>query len=398
MVISASASSPFRAHSSLRLACFVAVALLCSLWTGVVRADVVKPALIEISVHTSGKVHVDLRASIEALLTGINARYRNTQDAPNAAEYDALRVLPPDALREKFVPFEKTLLEKIDMFADGLEVELAIEKVTIPEPGYTKVPRISVIELTGTLERSTKELGWYYPAAFGDNAVRVRQVDEENEQWHWSEWQWIRDDSVSKPFPLDELFTRLPVHEVVLNYISIGFDHILPRGTDHILFIVGIFLLSVQLRPLLWQVTMFTIAHTITLGLAMTGYLDIPERIVQPLIALSIAWIGIENVFLPHLSKHRLAIVFAFGLLHGIGFADALAEFGMPDGAFITALISFNIGVELGQVAIIGLCLLTFGLWFRNRGWYRTLFVIPASLFIAAVGLFWMYDRLEWVQ
>ena len=373
-----------------------ALLLLCLLPTAF--ADVVKPALIEISVHTSGKVHVDLRASIEALLTGINARYRNTQDAPNAAEYDALRVLPPDALREKFVPFEKTLLEKIDMFADGLEVELAIEKVTIPEPGYTKVPRISVIELTGTLERSTKELGWYYPAAFGDNAVRVRQVDEENEQWHWSEWQWIRDDSVSKPFPLDELFTRLPVHEVVLNYISIGFDHILPRGTDHILFIVGIFLLSVQLRPLLWQVTMFTIAHTITLGLAMTGYLDIPERIVQPLIALSIAWIGIENVFLPHLSKHRLAIVFAFGLLHGIGFADALAEFGMPDGAFITALISFNIGVELGQVAIIGLCLLTFGLWFRNRGWYRTLFVIPASLFIAAVGLFWMYDRLEWVQ
>ncbi|MEJ2330392.1 MAG: HupE/UreJ family protein [Gammaproteobacteria bacterium] len=375
----------------------MAVALLCSLWTGAARADVVKPALIEISVYTSGKVHVDLRASIEALLTGINARYRNTQDAPNAAEYDALRVLPPDALREKFVPFEKTLLERIDMLADGLEVELAIEKVTIPEPGYTKVPRISVIELTGTLDRSTKELGWYYPAAFGDNAVRVRQVDEENEQWHWSEWQWIRDDSVSKPFPLDELFTRLPVHEVVLNYISIGFDHILPRGTDHILFIVGIFLLSVQLRPLLWQVTMFTIAHTITLGLAMTGYLDIPERIVQPLIALSIAWIGIENVFLPHLSKHRLAIVFAFGLLHGIGFAEALAEFGMPDGAFMTALISFNIGVELGQVAIIGLCLLTFGLWFRNRGWYRTLFVIPASLFIAAVGLFWMYDRLEWI-
>ena len=397
MVISASASCSCTGHSLLRIASFLAVVLLCTLWTGGVRADVIKPALIEISVYTSGKVHVDLRASIEALLTVINARYRNTQDAPNAAEYDALRVLPPEALREKFVPFEKRLLEKIEMLADGLGVELAIDKVTIPEPGYTKVPRISVIELTGTLDRSTKELEWYYPAEFGDNAVRVRQVDEENEQWHWSEWQWIRDDSVSKPFPLDELFTRLPVHEVVLNYISIGFDHILPNGTDHILFIVGIFLLSVQLRPLLWQVTMFTIAHTITLGLAMTGYLDIPERIVQPLIALSIAWIGIENVFLPHLSRHRLVIVFAFGLLHGIGFADALAEFGMPDDAFLTALISFNIGVELGQVAIIGLCLVAFGLWFRNRGWYRNLFVIPASLFIAAVGLFWTFDRLEWV-
>ena len=397
MVISASGHSPNHGHSLLRLACFVAVALLCTLWTGAARSDVVKPALIEISVYTSGKVHVDLRASIEALLTGINAKYRNTQDAPNAAEYDALRVLPPDELREKFVPFEQTLIGKIDMLADGIGVELEIERVTIPEPGYTKVPRISVIELTGTLDRSTKVLGWYYPAQFGDNAVRVRQVDEENEQWHWSEWQWIRDDSVSEPFPLDELFTRQPVHEVVLNYISIGFDHILPRGTDHILFIVGIFLLSVKVRPLLWQVTMFTVAHTITLGLAMTGYLDIPERIVQPLIALSIAWIGIENVFLPHLSRHRLVIVFGFGLLHGIGFAGALAEFGMPDDAFMTALISFNIGVELGQVAIIGLCLLAFGLWFRNRGWYRNLFVIPASLFIAAVGLFWTFDRLEWV-
>jgi hypothetical protein len=388
--------SAFSYHHS-GFASLVAFLLLFSLWTGVARADVVKPALIEISVYTSGKVHVDLRVSVEALLTGINARYKNTQDAPNAAEYDALRVLPPEALREKFIPFEQTLLEKIDMLADGVEVELVIDKVTIPAAGYTKVPRISVIELTGTLERSTKELEWYYPAQFGDNAVRVRQVDEENEQWHWSEWQWIREDSVSKPFPLDELFTRLPVHEVVLNYISIGFDHILPRGTDHILFIIGIFLLSVQLRPLLWQVTMFTIAHTITLGLAMTGYLDIPERIVQPLIALSIAWIGVENVFFPHLSRHRLAIVFGFGLLHGIGFADALADFGMPDGAFITALISFNIGVELGQIAIIGLCLLAFGLWFRNRDWYRTLFVIPASLFIAVVGLFWTFDRLEWV-
>jgi hypothetical protein len=373
------------------------ISLLISLWLPTATADVVKPALIEISVYTDGRVHVDLRVSIEALLTGINAKYRNTQDAPNAAEYDALRVLPPEELREKFVAFEQTLVEKIDMLADGIGSELVIDKVMIPPPGYTKVPRISIVELTGTLERSTKELRWYYPAQFGDNAVRVRQVDEENEKWHWSEWQWIRDDSVSKPFSLDELFTRLPWHQVVLNYVSIGFDHILPRGTDHILFIVGIFLLSVKLRPLLWQVTMFTVAHTITLGLAMTGYLDIPERIVQPLIALSIAWIGIENIFLPHLSRHRLIIVFSFGLLHGIGFADALAEFGMPDGAFAIALISFNVGVELGQIAIIGLCLATFGFWFRNRDWYRNLFVIPASLFIAAVGLFWTVDRLEWV-
>ena len=118
--------------------------------------------------------------------------------------------------------------------------------------------------------------------------------------------------------------------------------------------------------------------------------------------ALSIAFLAAELAKPPG-ARDRLTerspwlVAFGFGLLHGLGFASILAEFGMPDGAFMTALISFNIGVELGQVAIIGLCLLAFGLWFRNRGWYRTLFVIPASLFIAAVGLFWTFDRLEWV-
>jgi hydrogenase/urease accessory protein HupE len=361
----------------------------------IARADVVKPALIEISIYTTGSYRIEVRASLEALLTGINARYRNTQDAPNAEAYDALRVLPADELATAFEPFRTTFTERVELKLDDQHVPLQITRIDIPEPGYPKVPRTSVITLEGDIDRSASTLSWYYPAAFGDNAVRVRQVDEANEQWHWSDWQWLRDDRPSEPFSLTELFTRQPVSEVVGTYLVLGFDHILPKGLDHILFILGIFLLSTRLRPLLWQVTMFTVAHTLTLGLSMSGMIALPANIVEPLIALSIAYIGFENVFAHALlHKSRLVIVFLFGLLHGMGFASVLSDFGMPPDAFMTALISFNVGVEFGQLAVILLAYVTVGAWFRNKSWYQSAIVVPGSLMIGLIGLYWTWERI----
>lgn len=357
-------------------------------------ADIVKPALVEISVNTNGRVAVEVRTSIEALLTGINAQYKNTQDAPTAEEYDTLRVMQPEQLHAEFAPFKQEFIDRISLTADGKPVHLKINDIHIPEPGYTKVPRTSTLFLSAELDRQTKSLQWYYPAKFSDNAVRVRQVDEANQKWHWSEWQWLRDDNPSEAFSLEALFTRRPLTEVVLSYITIGFEHIVPRGTDHILFILGIFLLSTRMKPLLWQVTMFTIAHTITLGLSMNGIISLPSSIVEPLIALSIAYIGIENIFASSLHKSRLVLVFGFGLLHGMGFAGVLAEFGMPDDAFAIALISFNVGVELGQIAVITMAFLFAGLWMSSKPWYHQRVIIPASAFISVIGLYWTYDRI----
>ena len=139
---------------------------------------------------------------------------------------------------------------------------------------------------------------------------------------------------------------------------------------------------------------MFTIAHTITLGLSMNGVITLPSNIVEPLIALSIAYVGIENVIAHRLHSSRLVLVFMFGLLHGLGFAGVLSDFGMPDSAFATALISFNIGVELGQLTVITLAFLLMGLWFRHRDWYRKRLTIPASLLISVIGLYWTFERL----
>ncbi|MDH5711559.1 MAG: HupE/UreJ family protein, partial [Gammaproteobacteria bacterium] len=172
------------------------------------------------------------------------------------------------------------------------------------------------------------------------------------------------------------------------------FAHIVPKGTDHLLFILGIFLLSLHMRPLLWQVTMFTLAHTITLGLSMNGIIALPANIVEPLIALSIAYIGVENIFAHSLHRSRLVLVFAFGLLHGLGFAGVLSDFGMPDDDFAIALISFNVGVELAQLAIIATAFALLGYWFRHKNWYRSRVIVPASALIAVTGLIWTIQRI----
>lgn len=361
-------------------------------------ADIVKPALVEISVNTNGSFRIEIRASIEALLTGINSQYKNTKDSPDAQAYDDLRVLPGEELLLSFKSFEKEFYQQVKLSFDGQLTEFKVGLVTIPEPGYVKVPRISVITVTGKAPVTAKSLTWYYPMQFGDNAVRVRQVDEANEKWHWSAWQWLRKDKASQPFSLTEVFTRQSLSQIISTYLISGFEHILPKGLDHILFILGVFLLSLHLRPLLWQVTMFTIAHTITLGLSMNGIINLPANVVEPLIALSIAFIAIENILSPKLHKSRLFIVFGFGLLHGLGFASVLVDFGMPENDFATALISFNVGVEIAQLAIILMAYLVFAYGLRcqliDDQQYRQLVVIPGSLMIALTGLYWIYDRI----
>lgn len=363
-----------------------------------VTADVVRPALIEISVFTHGEISIEIRASVEALLTGINGRFSNTKQAPNSEQYDVYRAMLPAELEQAFDSFKQTLLQGVDVKLDGKSVALRLDSLVIPEPGYTKVPRISVLILSGKVDRDKRQLTWYYPQRFGDHATRVRQVDNENEKWHWSDHQWLKKDVYTEPYSLGEIFTRQSFVSVLKTYVVSGFQHIVPLGLDHILFVIGIFLLSTRFKPLLWQVTMFTLAHSITLSLAMLEIFSLPSRVVEPLIALSIAYVAIENIFRPELHRSRLFLVFGFGLLHGLGFASILSEFGMPTDDFALALISFNIGIEFGQLFIIAVAFFGLSVWFKNRQRYRQIVVVPLSVIISLTGLFWFWERLEWVS
>ncbi|QFT63112.1 HupE/UreJ family protein [Roseivivax sp. THAF30] len=138
-----------------------------------------------------------------------------------------------------------------------------------------------------------------------------------------------------------------------LAYVPVGFAHILPLGLDHILFVLALFFMTPNVGPLILQITIFTLAHSVTLALGAFGIVSIPGSIVEPIIAASIVFVAAENMFARRVTGWRIGVIFLFGLLHGLGFASVLNEFGLPDGQFGAALVGFNVGVEIGQIAII---------------------------------------------
>lgn len=189
--------------------------------------------------------------------------------------------------------------------------------------------------------------------------------------------------------------TISPSIKVIKDYIVQGFVHILPRGLDHILFVLALFLFAKSFSTLLWQVSAFTLAHTITLALGIYGIVQLPSSIVEPLIALSILYVAIENVYRAKsttVSHTRTPVIFAFGLLHGLGFASVLSDVGLPESQYALSLISFNIGVELGQLSVIVIAFLCLAPIMKKQ-WYQSTVVKALNIGIAITAAYWVIER-----
>ena len=181
---------------------------------------------------------------------------------------------------------------------------------------------------------------------------------------------------------------------VIINYLELGFTHVIPLGFDHILFILTLFFLNSKLKSVLFQCSVFTLAHSLTLGLVAFGLLLPDVKIIEALIALSILFTAIENIITNKINPFRLLIVFVFGLVHGMGFANALLETGLPKGQTGTALVFFNIGVELGQITIILLAYFLIAKWFSAERWYKEKLVYPLCTIIGCIALYWTIERM----
>jgi len=183
----------------------------------------------------------------------------------------------------------------------------------------------------------------------------------------------------------------------LLSILIMGYRHVLPMGMDHMLFILALFLMSRKWRPLLAQSLAFTVAHSITLGLAASGVFQIGQWsgawLIEPLIALSIAVVATENLFTHKATTHRLVVVFLFGLVHGLGFAGSLAT--ALDQGSTTSLLALgiaNLGVELAQVTILTVAWIATLYWWRRPVYQK--FRALASFVIAIIGIAWMIERL----
>lgn len=287
------------------------------------------------------------------------------------------------AVAQRYGHFLRALVDGSTLAFDGWPVAPRVEAA----PGDV-APDKPALRLSGPVPAGATAVRWKTELPVGTYPLVLTNEGEE------PVWQWLEPGVESAPFALAAGIAPPPsTARVVRQYLALGFTHIVPKGLDHILFVLGLFLLAVRWRPLLAQITAFTVAHTITLGLGIAGVVGLSPRLVEPLIALSIVWVAIENVVRARLRPSRVALVFAFGLLHGLGFAGVLRELGVPAGAFAAALVSFNVGVELGQLAVVAGAALLVGP-FRDRPWYRSRVVVPASLAIAATGLWWAVERL----
>ena len=355
------------------------MALQC-LFASAVAAHEIEASVIDLSTGP-GQVTLVVETNLEARLAGIGAEHDNTETAPQKNEYDALRALAPAALSSRVTD---AFANRILVTAGADRVPLRVEKIDVPEAPDLDLARMSRVALVGDLPDGTASLTLAVDTDFGDLILRGTGANAD-----YSEY--LQPGQTSKAIAV-EGGTKLGFWETFRQYLFVGFEHIVPLGLDHILFVIGLFLLDPRWRSLLWQVSAFTLAHTVTLALATLDIVRVPGEIVEPLIALSIVYIAVENVVAGGWKPWRPILVFAFGLLHGLGFASVFEAYGIPEGQLVASLLAFNIGVEIGQLAVLAGCFLVLGA-FRSKAWYRPGVAVPLSLAIAAVGAWWLAER-----
>jgi hypothetical protein len=355
-------------------------AMLLLVVTAAPEAHPTANAFVIIRVPGDGRIDVEITAHAESLaltLAGLakdSAPVHSAAASSSASPRDRVNALAPELLR------------LIELESDGSLVALKWLGVADTRDRQGLV----TVHLEGTLPARAETIRWRasfmlaaYPIAVigGTSSVAPDNYD------------WLAGDERSRVYRLDALATDESAWHSALRLVPTGFTHIVPGGLDHVLFMLGLFLMASTRRALLLQVSTFTAAHSLTLALGAFGAVHVPPQIVEPLIAASIAFIALENLFVTSVTRWRLLVVFVFGLLHGLGFAGAMADLGLSGQHLAASLVGFNIGVELGQLAVIASAALIVRALRLSIDAERQFVLRPVSAAIALTGLFWAIER-----
>jgi hypothetical protein len=352
----------------------VAVSLLCAV---TVRAHEPGTTRVSVLVREGRSYDIEIVTDATALVEKLEA--------------SAGRLLPADTgaaqLQALLEGFDHTFRQRVAIAFDAGEARSTITYAVAPAIDAASAPA-ATIHLTGAIPQAAHHFTWTYAWTFTAYELTIRPGPTES-----STSQLLEGDQTSAPFTLTS--ARAGRLAVCWRYLTLGFTHVVPNGLDHMLFVLGIYLLSGRSRSVLWQVGAFTIAHTITVGLSLYGVVAVAPGIVDPLIALSIAYVAVENMFRSELKSWRVAVIFACGLLHGMGFAGSLKELGLPQSELVPALLTFNIGIGAAQLAVIGAAVALLGWHGGDRAWYRNHIIVPASALIACTAVYLTIERLS---
>lgn len=338
-----------------------------------------------LTLSANDSFQVDLQYDLDALALGVSI---TTDDA---VLVNTLEQLSTSDFNNALDRLKRLFERRVRVRFDGTPVPFSVD---FPDHGTPRatgavIPTVLGLtaRLTGTIPEGAQTVEFFASRAFAE--VHLTIIDETRDIEH----QMILEQGArSTPFQLDGQRTNSNNNSTAQQYFWLGVQHIVPDGLDHILFVLGLFLFSLKLRPLVIQVTAFTVAHALTLTAAMLGTLNISPQLVEPLIAVSIAYVAIENILTNRLSIWRPIVVFTFGLLHGLGFAGSLATLGLSNQEQLLSLVMFNAGIEVGQLVVIAAATVSLG-WCRKKSWYRAWVIIPASAVIASIGIIWAIER-----
>jgi hypothetical protein len=358
-------------------------------FSSTINSHEIKPAIVDLII-ADGQASIDFKINAEQILSGVDAsQYQDTNDAPQAELYDQFREKNEEELKQDIQQNWNLFQDQITI--NGLEgSSLSLVDLMIDQDVNPEYPRDTNLKTEAPLNQN--EITIQFATELGP--VVIRQFEDINKENMIFSTYLQPGEMSAELSPI----SQATISQTIIEYIILGIEHIVPKGLDHILFIFGVFFFAVKLKPLLWQVTMFTLAHSLTLILASLKLVFIPASIIEPLIALSIGYVAFENIFQRQGKFHsrsnaiRYAVIFFFGLIHGLGFAFVLEDIGLPTGQLILSLLSFNIGVEIAQ---IGLVVLAYLLMFypSKQLWYRKAIQIPCSLVIGLIGIYWFFER-----
>ncbi|MEO7889742.1 MAG: HupE/UreJ family protein [Vicinamibacterales bacterium] len=269
-------------------------------------------------------------------------------------------------------------LDRLYLDADGRRVALTVNRISVDALG------MSVWEIAAPFPGRVGSLTWRSTFVYGSYPVAVQPPGQPDVLY------WLDGAESTPPVPLQNAASAASIAQG----IALGFTHIVPRGIDHMLFVAGLALLGTRRRHLLLLVTTFTVAHSLTLALSVLHLVSLPARIVEPLIALSIAYVGFEHFIGVRSQAIRMAVIFVFGLLHGLGFAEALAGLHLSAAALASAVLAFNVGVEAGQLTVLAATLLVLALLRSQPVTHRWPVTRLASAAVGACGLVWCVERI----
>ncbi|MEM1388794.1 MAG: HupE/UreJ family protein [Pseudomonadota bacterium] len=365
----------------------IAAVVIAALMAVQSAAHEVRPAIADVRVGPD-RLELVIDLTLEPIIAGIDLLgVDDTDNAPEAEVADALRMLDPADLEAAFREEWPRIAAGIRLRAGDTVLQPMLEAVEIPEAGDIELPRDSTIAVTAALPDDDTRVTVGWAAAYG--LLVVRQADAGEDGYS----DLLLNGRTSDPFTRTSA-TRQGVLGLFAQSLIAGVLHVASDGLDHILFVLVLVIGALRLIPVLVQITAFTLAHTIAQSLAALGYVTLPVALAVSVIAAILVLLSVENIVRRNPAPWRTAIAVVYGVVHGLAFASLLG--GSPGGnaGLAAQLIGFNLGLELGQLLVLAVAFVVFGLWLGQKPWFRSWVAVPASALIGLLSAFWLVEGL----